>query len=142
MDSKDRQQMELLPRKEGAHVEPVGPELIRSIRTRRTFLAAWNFAQDFSGLEHKECYGPLHVDPSHWTKIRSGTAGPPADERFDHYLDVVQNEIPLIWWAEKRGYDWLTIRKHRSDQERRIAELETENRDLKRAMTLWVQAGK
>jgi hypothetical protein len=117
----------------------VTPELIRSIRKRPTFLSAWNFALDFSALEDKQVYQPLGIDSAHWSRIRNGRASPPGDERFDRFLDIVRNEIPLVWWAEKRGYDWTTLRKHRSDLERRNEELETENRDLRRAIGLVVE---
>lgn len=141
MDSKLKTQLELLPSAE-PHVEPVTPELIRSIQRRPTLLAAWNFAQDFAALEDKQCYSPLGIDASHWSKIRSGKASPPADERFTRYFDVVSNEIPLVWLVESRGYDWMSLRKHRSDVQRRIAELESENRDLKRSMFLLADAMK
>lgn len=144
MDSEDRNQLELgLPNGAKArepHIEAVTPELVRIIRRKPTFLSAWNFAQDFAELEDKEVYEPLQIDSSHWTKIGKGTASPPGDERFNRYLDIVKNEIPLIWWAEKRGYDWLTIRKHQSNEQRRIAELEQENRDLRRAFQLYAEA--
>lgn len=130
-DSDKRKQMELLPKHE-PHVEPMTPELIRSIRKRSTLLAAWNFAQDFAALEDKECYQPLGIDSSHWTKIGKGLASPPADERFTRYFDVVQNEIPLVWLVESRGYDFLSLRKHRDDKDRRICELEQELADEKR----------
>lgn len=142
MDSKTRQQLELLPEGDPPHVEPVTPDLVRSVRRRSTLLSAWNFAQDFAGLEDKQCYGPLGIDASHWSKIRKGLASPPADNRFTDYLDVVRNEIPLIWLCESRGYDFLKMPKHRSDHERRIAELESENRDLKRSMCLLADAMK
>ena len=125
MDSEKRKQLELLP---GAdpHVEAVTPELIRSVKKRATFLGAWNFAQDFAALEDKQCYQPLGIDQSHWNKIRKGNASPPADERFARYFDVVRNEIPLIWLVESRGYDFTSLRRHRDDKERRIAQLEQE----------------
>jgi len=138
MTSEVRNQLELLPAAQ-AHSEPLTPELIRSIRKRPTFLSAWNFALDFSALDDKQVYQPLGIDSAHWSKIRSGRASPPADERFGRFFDIVQNEIPLVWLAESRGYDWLTIRKHRSDEQRRIAELESENRDLRRAFGLYVE---
>jgi len=141
MDSKVRHQLELLPAAE-PHIEPVTPELIKQVRRRPTLLSAWNFAQDFACLEDKECYSPIGIDPSHWGKIRSGKASPPADERFGRYMDTVRNEIPLIWLCESRGYDFLKMPKHRSDHERRIAELESENRDLKRSMFLLADAMK
>lgn len=99
-------------------------------------------AQNLAALEDKQVYGELDMDASHWTKIRKGLASPPADERFVRYFDVVRNEIPLIWLVEARGYDWMSLRKHRSDEARRIAELEEENAELKRSMTRWVQASK
>ena len=139
MDSESRHQLELLQSAD-PHTEPVTPELIASIRRRATFLRAWNFAQEHAGLEDKQCYTALQIDSSHWTKIRKGLASPPADERFTRYMDVVQNEIPLIWLAESRGYDWLTIRKHQSNEQRRIADLEQENRDLRRAIGLFAEA--
>lgn len=140
--SEDRKQLDLLKNSAGPHVEPVTPELIRSIRKRTTFLGAWNFAQDFAALDDKQCYDRLGIDSSHWTKIGNGTASPPADERFIRYFDVVQNEIPLIWLAEARGYDWTTIRKHQSDLEKENAHLRDELAAHRRAMTLWVEAQK
>lgn len=143
MDSEDRKQLDLLRSSPIAppHVEPVTPELIRSIKKRPTLLAAWNFAQNFAALEDKQVYEPLQIDSSHWTKIGKGTASPPADERFVQYFDVVQNEFPLIWLAEARGYDWMTIRKHRSCEQRRISELETEVQDLRRLVRLQAELG-
>lgn len=139
MTSEARKQLELLPTAE-PHVEEITPELIQSIKRRSTFLAAWNFAIDFSGLEDKQVYSQIDIDASHWSKIRSGRAFPPADERFNRFLDVVHNEIPLVWWAEKRGYDWATIRKHRSSEQRQISDLQEEVRGLKRTLALVLES--
>lgn len=142
MTSENRKQLDLLLPGAEAHSEPVTPELIRSIRKRSTFLAAWNFAVDFSALEDKQVYQPLGIDSAHWSRIRTGRASPPADERFSRFLDIVQNEIPLVWLIESRGYDWMSLRKHRSDHERRISELEEENRNLRRAFALYADVVK
>lgn len=141
MTSKVCHQFELLAKGE-PHVEPVTPELIRSIRRRQTFNAAWNYAQDFAGLDDKQCYGPLGIEASHWSKIRSGRASPPGDERFRQYFDVVRNQIPAIWLVESLGLDWMTLRPHLSTEQQRIAQLEAENRELKRSMMLWAEAQK
>jgi hypothetical protein len=144
MNSEDRQQLELGLPSDGKprepHIEAVTPELIRIIKRKPTFLSAWNFAQDFAELEDKEVYEPLQIDSSHWTKIGKGSASPPGDARFVQYFDVVQNEIPLIWLAEKRGYDWMTIRKHRTNEQKVIAEQAQEIRDLRKALSLVVEA--
>lgn len=140
MDSKDRNQLELLVGRAQPHVEEVTPQLIRKIRSKPTLLSAWNMSVQDSGLEDKEIYGPLQIDGSHWTKITKGNASPPADNRFVQFMDVVGNEYPLIWLAEKRGYDWATIRKHRSDLERENDELKKELEDHKRAIRLLVNS--
>ena len=142
MTSKDRSQLELLPPRLDPHVVEVTAELIRSIRKQPTLLGAWCLAQDLAALEDKEVYSELDMDASHWTKIRRGRASPPADERFVRYFDAVQNEIPLIWLVEARGYDWTSLRKHRSAEARRIAELEGAVADRDRTIRLMVEAMK
>jgi hypothetical protein len=129
------QQLDFIP-VGSPHQEEVTPDLLRAVRRRPTFLRAWHFAQELSGLEDKEVYGPLGIDASHWTRIKNGAASPPADERFVQYMDIVHNEIPLIWLAESRGYDWQTIRKHQSDLEKENARLRKELEDRDRAMSL------
>lgn len=135
MTSKARQQLELLPSQQ-AHVEEVTPDLIARVRRRSTFTAAWNYAQEISCLEDKAVYEALQIDGSHWTKIKRGRASPPGDERFIQFAHVVQNKIPLIWHCEAHGYDFTTLRQHRSDTERRLEEVERENADLRRLLNL------
>jgi hypothetical protein len=140
MRSENRPQLELLPNRSEPHVEPVTPELIRAVRRKSTFAEAWRFAQDHADLDDKQCYDPLRMDASHWSKIRKGQAWPPADARYGQYMDVVRNEIPLIWLVESRGYDFLTVRKHMDDSQRRIAELERKVADQDRTIRLLVDA--
>lgn len=140
MDSKNRKQLELLVGRREPHVEEVTPQLVRLIRNKPTLLSAWNMAVADSQLEDKEIYGPLQIDASHWTKITKNNASPPADERFVHFMDVVGSEYPLIWLAEKRGYDFLTMRKHRSDLERQLEEKDKEIAAHKRTIQLLVEA--
>lgn len=139
MSSKVRTQLELLP-SELAHIEEVTPELVARVRTKPTFLRAWNYAQDVSCLEDKTVYSALNIDASHWTKIKKGNGSPPADERFTRFFDVVKNDIPLIWLAEARGYDFLTMRRHRSSLERENEELKKEIADRDRALALIIGA--
>jgi hypothetical protein len=137
MTSKNRQQLELLPERDVALANPrvmeLTPEVIKIIRSRSGFVDAWNFAREVSGLDIKQVYGALRVDPSHVTKIQSERASPPG-RIFNTYLNLLQNEFPLIWWAESRGYDWLSIRRHRTAEQRELDELRKENAELKSAM--------
>lgn len=140
MDSKSRKQLELLTGRDQPHTEEVTPQLVRVIKNKPTFLSAWNFAAQFSELEDKQIYGPLNIDASHWTKITKGTASPPADQRFEQFFEVVGNQFPLIWLAERCGYDFLSMRKHCSGLERENQDLKRELDDHKRAIRLLVEA--
>lgn len=141
MGSTERHQLELLPSAQ-AHVEAVTPDLVERVRRKKTFLHAWNYAQETSGLEDKSIYSTLGIDKSHWTKIKKGNASPPADDSFTRFFDLVQNDIPLIWLAEARGFDFLSMRRHRSSLERENEELKEELAAHKRALKLVMEAQK
>lgn len=114
--------------------------MLSTITRRPTLLRAMHLAVEVSGLEDKQIYDAIDIDASHWTRIKNGTASMPLDECFLNFLNVVGNEIPLVWLAEKRGYDWSTIRRHRSDLERENEDLKKELADHKRAVRLLVEA--
>lgn len=140
MRSENRPQLELLPTRSEPHVEPVTAEFISAVRRKSTLSEAWKYAQDHADLDDKECYLALGMDNSHWSKIRKGKANPPADGRWNQYMDVVRNEIPLIWAVESRGYNFLSLRKHLDDSQKRIAELEQKVADRDRTIRLLVDA--
>lgn len=134
--SKNLHQLDLLPKP-----RPAPPDVsIDTIKRRPTLLRALHLAAEVSGLEDKQIYEAIDVDASHWTRIKSGAAHFPADERFLNFLNVVNNDVPLIWLAEKRGYDWSTVRKHRSCVERENEALKEELADHKRAISLLLEA--
>lgn len=140
MRTENRSQLELLTSRTEPHVEPVTPAFVDAVRRRRTLWEAWKFAQDHAVLEDKQCYDPLQMDSSHWTKIRKGLAWPPGDARWNQYMDIVRNEIPLIWAVESRGYDFLSLRRHLDDKDQRIAAQDQEIADLRRTVRLLVEA--
>lgn len=72
------------------------------IFAQRSFSAAIVLAITASGLDDKEVYLPLKIDGSHWTKIKKGEAHFPLDKLTD-FMDLVGNEIPLQWLANRRG---------------------------------------
>lgn len=74
------------------------------VAAQPTKLAALMLCCHASGLEWKEIYGPLGIEPSHWTRITKGDAYFPND--LEHQLmTLCANEIPLRWDAFKRGYE-------------------------------------
>jgi hypothetical protein len=138
--SKNLSQLDLLEkqRPQPAVVDPLS--MLSTITRRPTLLRAMHLAVEVSGLEDKQVYDAIGIDASHWTRIKNGTASMPLDETFLNFLNVVANEIPLVWLAEKCGYDWGTIRKHRSGLEDENEKLKKELADHKRAIQLLMEA--
>lgn len=130
-------QLDLLPSQRPASAEDVS---ISTIRRRPTLLRAIHLAQEVSGLEDKQIYEALGIDKGHWSRMKAGEAHFPLDERFIGFMDLVGNEIPLIWIAEKRGYDWGTVRKHCSALERENEALKKELDDHRRAVRLLLES--
>ncbi len=100
-----------------------------------SFHAALMLCVTASGLERKQIFGALGIDKATWSRIEAGEAHFPTD-RLPRLMELCGNDAPLIWLAERRGFDWSTMRPHSNDQERRVADLEQENRDLKRLLRL------
>lgn len=138
--SKNLNQLDLLekPRPQTAVIDHVS--MLDTIKRRPTLLRAINLAVEVSGLEDKQIYSPLGIDTSHWTRIKNGTAYFPLDETFTKFLSTVGNEIPLVWLAEACGYDWRTVRKHRSELESENETLKKQLDDHKRTIRLLVEA--
>ena len=141
LESKERNQLELLPSQRAVQVE-ITPEILAGIRTKPTFQSAWNYAQDLSGLENKFVSGELDMDESQWNKVRKGINNPPADERFCRYRKVVGNHVLLAWHCESEGFDFLSMRRHRNSLERENEELKEELAAHKRALRLVMEAQK
>lgn len=74
------------------------------IRKRATFLAAINLMFDVSGLDDKEISLTLEIDPGHFSNIRRGKQGShfPVN-KLEAAMDLCENEIPLLWLADRRG---------------------------------------
>ena len=123
-DSNNLKQMELLPTTKSPG--PISAPL-EAILKRPSFLRACMLVAELSGLEDKQLCGELDIDNSHFTKMKSGASNFPTDERLLNFLNYFDTDIPLIWLAEKRGYDWRTIRKYRSTLEQRLEESEKSN---------------
>lgn len=130
-DSKKLSQLELLPAFAGDQVSLD----VDTIKRQPTMNAAIVLCVMASGLDRKQVYGALGLDAATWSRIESGQANFPPN-KLHSLMHLCGNEAPLIWLQESLGYDSRSIVKHRNDDQRRIAELEQENADLKRAFGL------
>lgn len=77
---------------------------VETIMKRRDLLGAINLMFDASGLDDKEIYLALDIDPGHFSNIRRGkpSAHFPIN-KLNAAMDLCQSEIPLIWQAHSRG---------------------------------------
>lgn len=57
-----------------------------------------------SGLSDKQVYLELGIDPGQWSRISNGIAHFPHERVLD-LMRICRNDIPLMWLANKRGYE-------------------------------------
>lgn len=127
----------------GDHGLPTRMDVEPSVIYRQpTFLAAIKLCIHYAGFDYeKEIYKSLNIDAGNWSRMMNGAAAFPPDKLIP-LIDLCGNEIPLQWFAFKRGY---RLEPERSEHERRIAELEAENFELKKEMGIvrkWLQGVK
>lgn len=120
MNALDRQ-AELALRRAAQPVElPV--ELIRA---KRSAGAAFSLACDTSGLDDKEIYLALEMDPGTFSRIRKGT-NTLAGDLVAKFCDIVGNRIYPEWLAYQVGCGLVMLK---SEAERRAEAFEAELRE-------------
>lgn len=82
-----------------ARPQPVSDEVIRACKT---LLDAINLQINVSGLDEKEIYVELDIDPSHWSRMRKGEVHFPTN-KLEKLGAVCGSDIALTWWAWRRG---------------------------------------
>jgi hypothetical protein len=108
---------------------------IDAVIAQPTLNAALVFCVQASGLDRKHIYGALGIDAATWSRIESGQANFPLN-KLKTVMDICGNEAPLMWLLDACGYDWESVREKQTEMERKVAELEQENTDLKRLFRL------
>jgi len=70
----------------------------------------------------------LGIDAGHWTRISKGEAHFP-QEKLNALMDFCGNEVPLIWLADRRGYElkplMTSLEKENAELRAKIAEQES-----------------
>lgn len=112
--------------------EPVRADVsVEMIRRQRTASAAFSLACSASGLEDKEIYLALGIDPGHFSRIKKGEAGFHPD-RMREFCALVGNRIYPEWIAYQVGTTLVMIQSEAErllDAERaRATALAAENR--------------
>jgi hypothetical protein len=108
------QQAELALARRGAAVSIP----IEMIRAKRTGAAAFTLACDTSGLDDKEIYLALDIDPGYFSNIKKGKATLQAD-KVQGFCAVVGNNVYVEWAAYQVG---CTLVRIESETERLLRE--------------------
>jgi transcriptional regulator with XRE-family HTH domain len=74
-----------------------------------------------SGYDLDQVGYALGYSPSHWSEILNGKKNLPW-AKLDEAMNFCESDIPLLWWADHRGFD--EPRPKQSKAEQRIDELE------------------
>lgn len=104
---------------------------VSDVRKLKTESHAVAFSVRCSGYEPKEIPLLFNIDPGQWSNILQGKKHFPHDRR-NEFMDFVGNEILLMYGVESRGYEWESLRRHRSEVEEENERLKRENDELKR----------
>lgn len=92
-----------MPLFDGRH--PERSEVSREyVISRPSLRAAMRLAQDVAGLEDKQLADGLDIDVAQWSRIKMGNGHFPTD-KFVRLMELVNNDIPLVWLAHQRGYE-------------------------------------
>jgi|WetSurMetagenome_2_1015567.scaffolds.fasta_scaffold448954_1 hypothetical protein len=107
------------------------------VAVQPSLTAAINLCISASGLEDKEIYIPLKIDPVHWTRIRQGKAHFPVDQ-FERLMLLCGNDVPLRWLARCRGFDLMPRQDYK---DKKLHDLEQQNQALRKEMETLAKYG-
>lgn len=115
-----------LPRK------PLGVD-IQVVRRLPSMTRAICFAAELAGLENdKDQARALDIDATTWSLVKDGKRAFPHD-RYEQMFDEFGNEVPLIWLADRRGYE---LKPLESELERRLRLEREQNEQLQKENAL------
>lgn len=109
---------------------------VTTVSKQPTFTGSLILCQTLSGLEDKELCGKGGVinEAATWSRIKNGANNFPQDNLIK-FMDLCGNEAPLIWLADRRGYQ-LTPKETEWERQARLEregrmKAEEENRLLR-----------
>lgn len=73
----------------------------------------------------KQAHADIGIDKARWSRIKAGTEGIKWDQ-LEAFMDQMGNDAPLMWMLHQRGYDLHSLKKRKTEYERRIEQLQAE----------------
>lgn len=101
-----------------------------------TLTKALHLCQTLSGKDDAQFYGQHGIvkDQAQWSRImgQAGAANFPQD-KLNLFMDIAENEAPLLWLLHSRHYDITTLRHIETETERklRLANARAEQAEMK-----------
>lgn len=108
------------------------------IRRLKSESHALRFSMRTSGYDPKEIPLLFNIDPGQWSNILSGKKHFPHDRR-NEWMDFVGNEALLMYGCESRGYDFSTLRKHKSELQAQLEAAEKRAADAEYRLAVAVE---
>lgn len=114
-------------------MQTIDPALIYK---QQSFTRALHLCQTLSGKDDAQFYGAEGIvrDQAQWSRImgQAGSANFPQD-KLNLFMDVAENEAPLLWLLHSRGYDITVLRPLETETEMklRVANERAERAELK-----------
>lgn len=109
---------------------------VEQVRRQPSLTKAIVLCADLGGFENdKDFCRQMTMDQGVWSQIQSGNRYFPQD-KYEQLFDVCGNEAPLIWLADRRGYELVhlesELEKQLRQQRERAEAAEAENAMLKK----------
>lgn len=110
---------------------------LTTIIKQADLLAAVNLGINISGKEDKAFCSATGIDAGNFSAMRKGIKHFPL-RSLDPICNEAGNDIPLIYWAHKRGYGLVRLR---DAKDRKIAELEAKLAERDQEISALVKYG-
>ena len=107
------------------------------VKRQPSMRAAIQLSVQLSGKDPKAVYIDLGIDKSHWSKIMNGQQAYFPDSKYEALAEVTGNDVPLIWYADRRNY---TLKRKLSAVEAENQRLREEVEDSRKREALLMEA--
>lgn len=108
-----------------------------TVRMRPSMTKAIVLCAELGGFENdKDFCREIDLDPSTWSQIQTGARFFPQD-KYERLFEACANEVPLIWLADRRGYELVP---KETEMERRLRLAQESNTEKDRTIAVLMKA--
>lgn len=113
---------------------PQAPVQPNELARKQTLGASIELCAELAGFSlDKELQQRMAVDKAQFSRWLGGTEGV-VWPKLENLMDICGNDTPILWMAQRRGYDVQSMRKSETETERENRLLREENAALRRVV--------